>query len=148
MAGFERRIPVRSELDKRGIDLDSLLCPICNSEIETVDHVIVGCNFSKDIWAKVAGWWKVRLSPLSSVRDVFLQNSGDSFSTIKKEIWQATIWVTGYCIWNYRNNLVFKAKHSNTSAVLSEIQLLSHKWIIRRWRKGVISWLRWMLDPG
>ncbi|XP_071699749.1 uncharacterized protein [Rutidosis leptorrhynchoides] len=32
------RLPVRIELDKRGIDLDSVLCPICKKLVESVEH--------------------------------------------------------------------------------------------------------------
>ncbi|XP_071739189.1 uncharacterized protein [Rutidosis leptorrhynchoides] len=38
-----RRIPVRVELDKRGIDLDSVRCPVCDSDVETVDHILLHC---------------------------------------------------------------------------------------------------------
>ncbi|GJX07199.1 ribonuclease H-like domain-containing protein [Tanacetum coccineum] len=32
------RLPVRVELDRRGIDLDSVLCPCCNNVVETCAH--------------------------------------------------------------------------------------------------------------
>ncbi|XP_071718114.1 uncharacterized protein [Rutidosis leptorrhynchoides] len=37
------RLPVRVELDKRGVDLDSILCPICKINLETVDHSLTQC---------------------------------------------------------------------------------------------------------
>ncbi|XP_071700265.1 uncharacterized protein [Rutidosis leptorrhynchoides] len=33
-----RRLPVRVELDKRGLDLDSVLCPLYKIDIESVEH--------------------------------------------------------------------------------------------------------------
>ncbi|KAJ9553208.1 hypothetical protein OSB04_017253 [Centaurea solstitialis] len=38
------RLPVRVELDKRVIDLNSVLCPRCESAKETVDHALFGCD--------------------------------------------------------------------------------------------------------
>ncbi|XP_071714568.1 uncharacterized protein [Rutidosis leptorrhynchoides] len=35
------RLPVRVELDKRGIDLDSVRCPNCNNDPETVEHMLL-----------------------------------------------------------------------------------------------------------
>ncbi|XP_071740958.1 uncharacterized protein [Rutidosis leptorrhynchoides] len=34
------RLPVRTELDKRGIDLHSSRCPICDGGLETVEHIL------------------------------------------------------------------------------------------------------------
>ena len=33
------KIPTRDNLDKRRIDIPSLLCPVCDLEIETVGHL-------------------------------------------------------------------------------------------------------------
>ncbi|XP_071705366.1 uncharacterized protein [Rutidosis leptorrhynchoides] len=41
---IQKRLPVRVEIDKRDIDLDSLLCPICGDEVETVEHSISTCK--------------------------------------------------------------------------------------------------------
>ncbi|XP_071713984.1 uncharacterized protein [Rutidosis leptorrhynchoides] len=50
------RIPVRLELDKRGIDLHSTRCPVCDGDLESVEHVLFLCRFAKDIWGKVLNW--------------------------------------------------------------------------------------------
>ncbi|XP_071688775.1 uncharacterized protein [Rutidosis leptorrhynchoides] len=39
-----QRLPVRFELDKRGIDINTLLYPICGDEVEKVDHVLIQCR--------------------------------------------------------------------------------------------------------
>ncbi|GJW13151.1 RNA-directed DNA polymerase, eukaryota, reverse transcriptase zinc-binding domain protein [Tanacetum coccineum] len=38
------RLPVRIELDKKGIDLHTILCPNCDEMCETIDHSLVFCN--------------------------------------------------------------------------------------------------------
>ncbi|GJU73340.1 RNA-directed DNA polymerase, eukaryota, reverse transcriptase zinc-binding domain protein [Tanacetum coccineum] len=42
--------PTRLNLDKRGIDLDSVLCPICNDNSESEDHIFVECCIAKSTW--------------------------------------------------------------------------------------------------
>ncbi|GJR88342.1 RNA-directed DNA polymerase, eukaryota, reverse transcriptase zinc-binding domain protein [Tanacetum coccineum] len=37
-----------------GIDVDSLLCPICNEDVETVNHLFFSCDMAKDLWALLA----------------------------------------------------------------------------------------------
>lgn len=47
---------MRVELDKRGIDLDSILYPWCESDVETVNHCLVKCKEAKEVWDKVFKW--------------------------------------------------------------------------------------------
>ncbi|XP_071713260.1 uncharacterized protein [Rutidosis leptorrhynchoides] len=36
-----KRLPVLTELDKRGIDVDSVCCPLCDDDIEYVEHSLI-----------------------------------------------------------------------------------------------------------
>ncbi|XP_071714455.1 uncharacterized protein [Rutidosis leptorrhynchoides] len=38
---LKRRLLVRIELDKKGIDLHSVRCPICDDDIETMEHSLI-----------------------------------------------------------------------------------------------------------
>ncbi|XP_071687831.1 uncharacterized protein [Rutidosis leptorrhynchoides] len=48
-----KRIPVLVELDKRGIDLDSVRCLVCDNDVKTVEHILLNCEFAKDLWESV-----------------------------------------------------------------------------------------------
>ncbi|XP_071740938.1 uncharacterized protein [Rutidosis leptorrhynchoides] len=50
---LKRRIPVRTKLEKRGIDLDFVRCPLCDDDVKTIDHILFFCRHSFDIWEKV-----------------------------------------------------------------------------------------------
>ncbi|GJR76960.1 putative RNA-directed DNA polymerase [Tanacetum coccineum] len=43
---LQGKLPVREELDKRGIDLDSLLCPCCDTLVESCNHSLVLCDLA------------------------------------------------------------------------------------------------------
>ncbi|GKB25262.1 RNA-directed DNA polymerase, eukaryota, reverse transcriptase zinc-binding domain protein [Tanacetum coccineum] len=51
------RLPTCLNLDARGIDLDSLRCPVCNDGIESTPHLFVGCTVVADIWCMIKDWW-------------------------------------------------------------------------------------------
>nr|GEW77578.1 RNA-directed DNA polymerase, eukaryota [Tanacetum cinerariifolium] len=42
---------VRMNLDKKGIDVDLILCPICNDNVETVNHLFFSYDMAKDLWS-------------------------------------------------------------------------------------------------
>ncbi|GJZ84482.1 RNA-directed DNA polymerase, eukaryota, reverse transcriptase zinc-binding domain protein [Tanacetum coccineum] len=46
---LQGRLLVREELDKRGIDLDSLLCPSCGDMVESCSHCLFMCNFARSV---------------------------------------------------------------------------------------------------
>ncbi|GJR85405.1 RNA-directed DNA polymerase, eukaryota, reverse transcriptase zinc-binding domain protein [Tanacetum coccineum] len=57
------RIPTRFNLDKRGIDLHSTRCPLCDCAIETSQHLFVECPIAAHIWDSVTGWWGLSSHP-------------------------------------------------------------------------------------
>ncbi|GJT74145.1 RNA-directed DNA polymerase, eukaryota, reverse transcriptase zinc-binding domain protein [Tanacetum coccineum] len=51
------RLPVLNKLDKRGIDLNTLLCPCCDDNVETIDHSLLLSNMTWS-WVKFFEWRK------------------------------------------------------------------------------------------
>ncbi|XP_071718136.1 uncharacterized protein [Rutidosis leptorrhynchoides] len=66
-----KRIPTRVELDKKSIDLDSVRCPICDDDLETVDHAMVFCKNASEVWSKVFDWWNLNVVNIFSVEEIF-----------------------------------------------------------------------------
>ncbi|GKD07621.1 RNA-directed DNA polymerase, eukaryota, reverse transcriptase zinc-binding domain protein, partial [Tanacetum coccineum] len=49
----QKRLPTRLNLDHRGIDLDSLLCPFCNEDQESELHLFGACEVASSLWEAV-----------------------------------------------------------------------------------------------
>ncbi|GJZ16190.1 reverse transcriptase domain, reverse transcriptase zinc-binding domain protein [Tanacetum coccineum] len=133
------RLPVREELDKRGIDLDSLLCPSCNSVVESCAHCLVLCNFAMSIWEKIHSWWKIRNVNAFSIEEMFSRNRNANIPSHSSKLWQAVIWTAGYYIWKVRNMRVFEGKVTSINSLVQDIQIKSFKWIVRS-RKRKMRW--------
>nr|GEU83592.1 reverse transcriptase domain, reverse transcriptase zinc-binding domain protein [Tanacetum cinerariifolium] len=132
---LKRRLPVREELDNRGVDLDTVLCPCCNSVVESCEHSLIMCSMAMGVWEKVHRWRKLRGIKAFSIRDMFSLNGGVNLPNRPRLIWQTVLWSSGYFIWKERNNRVFKAKVSSVNKIVQEIQLKSFDWITRRSKK-------------
>ncbi|PWA80255.1 reverse transcriptase domain, Reverse transcriptase zinc-binding domain protein [Artemisia annua] len=141
------RIPVRVELNNRGIDLDSVLCPCCGDNVETYDHILVNCNVAMSVWEKIFNWWRKGAVNAFSVSDMLQHGRSDSNST-SGSLWQIVTWVTAYMIWKERNSRVFSAKVASINKIVQEIQLKSFDWISRRSKKVAFSWQNWFIDPS
>ncbi|XP_071738700.1 uncharacterized protein [Rutidosis leptorrhynchoides] len=87
------RLPVLSELDKRGIDLHSVLCPLCDDEVETVNHALLSCKKVREIWEKVFMWWDIVYNQ-QSLEDILGESPHLQCSEDGAKIWQAMIWAS------------------------------------------------------
>ena len=63
-------MPNLINLDHRGVDLDSVRCPMCDEDVETEDHVFVSCKIAVDTWKEVAKWWKIPYDSSFDLHDV------------------------------------------------------------------------------
>ncbi|XP_071709226.1 uncharacterized protein [Rutidosis leptorrhynchoides] len=118
-----KRLPVRVELDRRGIDLDSIRCPICDDDLESINHVLVFCNQVMEIWNRVFSWWGFGNSSIFSTQEIVDANVPRSANKRGEKVWQAVKWVTSYLIWSNRNKVVFRGKGWNPPVALNEIQI-------------------------
>ncbi|PWA59008.1 hypothetical protein CTI12_AA193110 [Artemisia annua] len=142
------RLPVREELNKRGIDLDSLLCPSCGDTVESCSHYLVMCNFAMSVWQKIFSWWKIGNVNAFPIEEIFSSNGNANIPSRSSRLWQAVIWTSGYFIWKERNTRVFKGKASNRNKIIQDIKLKSFEWIVRRsGKKSELNWQHWIFDP-
>ncbi|GKC36351.1 retrovirus-related pol polyprotein from transposon TNT 1-94 [Tanacetum coccineum] len=65
------RLPTRVNLNHRGIDLDSVRCPLCNDDIETETHVFVNCSLARCIWKDVFSSWQLPNTSITNLDDMF-----------------------------------------------------------------------------
>ncbi|XP_071740572.1 uncharacterized protein [Rutidosis leptorrhynchoides] len=142
-----KRLPIRSELDKRGIDLDTVLCPLCGDEIETVEHSLIKCKMVIDFWKSFLRWWNIPVDNLNDLNPLANDSIFSSFSKFGNSIWEGVKWVCCYILWNSMNSKIFKGKEWSNVSILSEVQATSLRWISKRIKKISIDWHQWMLIP-
>ncbi|XP_071741299.1 uncharacterized protein [Rutidosis leptorrhynchoides] len=129
---MNKRLSIRFELDKRGIDLHSVRCALCDNDIETTDHTILFCSFARDIWSRVSQWWGLGVFSNLSFIEILKGNFGVSMSTFGKKIWQTVEWISAYYIWRNRNDKTFRGTSWCAPVTLNKIQFKSFEWISLR----------------
>nr|GEX45148.1 RNA-directed DNA polymerase, eukaryota [Tanacetum cinerariifolium] len=100
------KLPSMMNLEKKGIDVDSILCPICNDDVETVNHLFFSCDMAKDLWSLLMRYWELDI-PFFNISDWY--NWLDSLSiSLKMRLFLEDVGGTlMWCIWNFRNRLIF-----------------------------------------
>ncbi|GJS75835.1 RNA-directed DNA polymerase, eukaryota, reverse transcriptase zinc-binding domain protein [Tanacetum coccineum] len=143
----QRRLPVRSWLHHIGMDLNTILCPHCDTEIETFEHCFISCRRVVAGWEKVFKWWKMGNFNVGSMGDIINHIGQNNYNAMQKKCWQAVCWGMLYVIWCIRNKRVFQNKISNLTTICDEVQVLVYFWISHRAKGKITSWNDWCIDP-
>nr|GFA03089.1 RNA-directed DNA polymerase, eukaryota, reverse transcriptase zinc-binding domain protein [Tanacetum cinerariifolium] len=100
------RLPTRYNVDLRGIDLNSMRCPLCDGDVETSQHLFIDCPVACDMRKVISGLWGLMSYPndLSS-----LLSWPDSVNFIKpiKLCFDIVIQTANWVLWRYRNHVCF-----------------------------------------
>nr|GEW76004.1 reverse transcriptase domain-containing protein [Tanacetum cinerariifolium] len=59
----------RLNISRRGMDIDSIICPICDNAVESSRHIFFNCNVAREILRKIARWWDVSYMEASSYEE-------------------------------------------------------------------------------
>ncbi|GKG08490.1 RNA-directed DNA polymerase, eukaryota, partial [Tanacetum coccineum] len=59
-------LPTRLNISRRGIDIPSILCPICGRVTELSRHLFFDFHVAKDNFRKICRWWNVDFMKVSS----------------------------------------------------------------------------------
>nr|GEV06272.1 retrovirus-related Pol polyprotein from transposon TNT 1-94 [Tanacetum cinerariifolium] len=59
-------LPTRFNISKRGIDIESILCPLCDSGAESSNHLFFNCTVARHIFSKIVRWWDVVYKEVNS----------------------------------------------------------------------------------
>ncbi|GKD52907.1 RNA-directed DNA polymerase, eukaryota, partial [Tanacetum coccineum] len=59
-------LPTRFNISRRGIEIDSILCPLCDCGVESARHIFFSCCLVRQIARKVCSWWNIAYSDVNS----------------------------------------------------------------------------------
>ncbi|XP_071708090.1 uncharacterized protein [Rutidosis leptorrhynchoides] len=126
---IKKSIPVRVVLANRHILPSNIskLCVWCMLEEETIEHLLLHCNWSFKIWAELFRWWNIRWVIPSSIEEFLFDwyyGMGINASKFWKMIGPATLWA----IWIAQNDIIFNGKFTCRSVIVRNIKLKVFLW--------------------
>ncbi|GJX84443.1 RNA-directed DNA polymerase, eukaryota, reverse transcriptase zinc-binding domain protein [Tanacetum coccineum] len=83
------RLPTRLNLLGRGLDIPSILCPLCNEAVESTSHIFFSYSLAHQVMRKVCRWWELDFTPLNSYSEWLIWFSSSRMSKLKKVIFEA-----------------------------------------------------------
>ena len=118
------KLPHRFNLSSRGLDIQSILCPICNEQVENLDHAFFSCYTTYNVWRLIHTWSGSKVPILSSYEDwnswiVSWHASKDSKERALV-IFVASCWI----LWRFRNCVTFCSQCMRKCDIFDNIRLL------------------------
>ncbi|GJY25246.1 RNA-directed DNA polymerase, eukaryota, reverse transcriptase zinc-binding domain protein [Tanacetum coccineum] len=139
-------LPSRLNITRRGIDIQSITCPICDDGIETTEHLFFRCQMANQIARKIATWWNLDLVAVNTYDEWCSWLTSLRFTSKIKAILEGVFYVMWWNIWNYRNNLIFEGKTYSKAFIFDNVVSSSFHWCKFRSR-AAFSWNDWLKNP-
>nr|GEX78984.1 RNA-directed DNA polymerase, eukaryota, reverse transcriptase zinc-binding domain protein [Tanacetum cinerariifolium] len=66
------KLPTRLNLSLRGVDIPSIICPLCSIAVESTPHLLFSCQLARQLMLKVVRWWELKYQDFLSYDDWLL----------------------------------------------------------------------------
>nr|GFB45659.1 RNA-directed DNA polymerase, eukaryota [Tanacetum cinerariifolium] len=118
-------LPTRSNLVRRGIAVDSPVCPLCLSSEEDGNHVFFGCGLAANIFRRLCRWWDLEWQDLSSFSEWYSGFSSVRLSSKVKDLLEGVCYIAWWTVWGFRNRTIFNDSTPRRSVLFDDIVSLS-----------------------
>ncbi|GKD95586.1 RNA-directed DNA polymerase, eukaryota, reverse transcriptase zinc-binding domain protein [Tanacetum coccineum] len=102
------RLPNLSNLATRGVALPSSNCPLCNEEVESLEHCIINCPHVLSIWRKIWSWWNLvspSVFPSFTIEDIVKNSVKANGCSRSNKALNGVLHCTIWSIWKWRNKV-------------------------------------------
>ncbi|GJZ98003.1 RNA-directed DNA polymerase, eukaryota [Tanacetum coccineum] len=139
-------LPSRLNISRRGMDIESILCPTCGRAVESTRHIFFTCQIARDVLHKISCWWDVMYVEVSSYEE-WLEWISNLRLTIKhKNLFEGVCYVMWWHIWSFRNKSIFGSESPSKAVIFEDVRSRSFYWC--RYRcKASFSLIEWLKNP-
>ncbi|GKC55447.1 RNA-directed DNA polymerase, eukaryota, reverse transcriptase zinc-binding domain protein [Tanacetum coccineum] len=101
------KLPSLVNMDRKGMDIDSLLCPVCGDHVESVDHLFFSCGMARELWRLLARWCDLDITSVANIAEWFLWVDACKVTKTARYILEGIAATLMWSIWNFHNALIF-----------------------------------------
>nr|GEY38113.1 RNA-directed DNA polymerase, eukaryota [Tanacetum cinerariifolium] len=59
-------LPTRFNISRRGMNIDSMLCSLCDNGVESSNHMFFSCSLVRHLYRMISAWWDVPFKDVHS----------------------------------------------------------------------------------
>ncbi|GJT41723.1 RNA-directed DNA polymerase, eukaryota [Tanacetum coccineum] len=139
-------LPTRVNLIRRGITIESSLCPVCSVCEEDVCHIFFRCDLAQLVLRRICRWWGLDPHDWSSFQEWQSWILSIQFSSKVKAMLEGVFFVSWWFIWNFRNRIIFEESPPRRSEIFDAIVFCAFNLCKSRCHT-TFSWDDWLKNP-
>ncbi|GJZ77827.1 RNA-directed DNA polymerase, eukaryota [Tanacetum coccineum] len=139
-------LPTKLNISRRGMDIDSIICPMCDNEVESTSHLFFTCHIAREIFRKISRWWDVSYTDIHSYEEWVTWIVNLRLSMKYKKVLEGVFYVMWWHIWAFCNKRIFGPKNSSMALIFDNVVSRSFYWCRSR-SKASFSWIDWVKKP-
>jgi len=118
------RLNTKQRLYAKGLlQEDQITCQLCSLQPESLDHILLLCPYSQNVWTVLAAELGHALTIAVSFREHYEKWMDKPWRReLSKKIWRATFFAIAWNIWMTRNEVVFQSKVFNHEDICRSIK--------------------------
>ncbi|CAN1810936.1 Putative ribonuclease H protein At1g65750 [Linum perenne] len=148
---FLRKIATQDNLQNRGFYMVNR-CVLCSASLESIDHLLLTCPFSSDIWLRFSSRLSIHGPFSSSIEAFILEWKGlNCAQSLNGDVMKVLLHAVFWFIWKERNDRIFKDKSESSLTVFRRIWLAVEDWLLadRSFSSSdSLGWRRLIFDNG
>ena len=106
-------------------------CPLCDQEEETINHLLVSCVFSRQVWFIVFQQFGLQClapQPGDLLFDEWWEQVNTRVTDLVKQGLNSLVILVAWAIWNHRNRCVFDGQQPELYGLLRSIRVDLYMW--------------------
>lgn len=133
------RLPHRSNLSRRELDIPSIMCPVCSNGVESSEHPFFYCEVASNIWKLIRIWCDMSIPILNSLSDWLDWIENLRITNALKDRMIVIVVTTCWCLWNYSNSVTFNSQKLRKGDIYDSIRFFSFSWLNSR-SSNCLAW--------
>ncbi|CAH1440647.1 unnamed protein product [Lactuca virosa] len=126
------KIPTKLALVKRGVSVGDIKCSLCDDWEEDSDHVLVGCEYAKEVLSWIFKWCGVTMPPMRTVVELLDFANNWSNNPSKRRLFLGICYGALWGIWKQRNDRGFNDSKMPPAKCADLIQSTLFLWMKNR----------------
>nr|GEZ24150.1 RNA-directed DNA polymerase, eukaryota [Tanacetum cinerariifolium] len=140
-------LPTKFNISRRDIEIESILCPMCECSAESSRHLFFSCKMISDVMRKITRWWDLEYMEINSFEDWCQWISSIRLPVKQKHVFEGICYIVWWYTWNWRNLKIFGQEDPSMVNVYDEVVYRSFYWI--RFRcKAKFCFINWLKNPN
>ncbi|GJT38481.1 RNA-directed DNA polymerase, eukaryota, partial [Tanacetum coccineum] len=139
-------LPTKFNISRRGMDIQSISCPICENGVESSEHLFFKLYLIREIGCKIASWWNINYVEVNSYEEWKTWLISCRMESKLKQMFEGVWYSLWWHIWSYRNKILFDDNIPMKAIIFDNVVSSLFYWCKSRC-KASFGWNEWLKNP-